>query len=103
MPFEPGNQLATRNRSSQTKIWADALRIAITRAHASGGTKLQALADKTVDEGLAGNMAAIKEIGDRLDGRPPQTLQHEGGDPDRPIYSYTGVPRFGDPPEPTDP
>jgi hypothetical protein len=28
----------------------------------------------------------------------------EGGDPANPIsiYSYTGVPRFGDPPEPTD-
>jgi hypothetical protein len=94
MPFEPGNQLA-KNRTSP-KVWADALRVALSEAHASGGTKLRALADKTVNEGLAGNMAAITEIGNRLDGRPPQTLQHEGGDPAKPIVYSTGVPRAGD-------
>lgn len=59
------------------------MRIAVARAHGQSGTKLQALADKTVDEGLAGNMNAIKEIGDRIDGKVPQGVQNE--DPDKPF------------------
>jgi hypothetical protein len=79
MPFEPGNQ-AAKDRSSP-KPWADALRLAISEAHAAGGTKLRALAERTVNEGLAGNMAAIKEIGDRLDGRAAQPIVgSDGGD-----------------------
>ena len=82
MPFEPGNQLA-KNRQSP-KPWADALRLAVSEAHAKGGNKLRALAEKTVAEGLAGNINAIREIADRLDGKVTQPHEH-GGTPDSPI------------------
>jgi len=43
--------------------------------------KLQRIAGKLVDLAIDGNMAAIKEIGDRVDGKPTQAI---GGDGDKP-------------------
>jgi hypothetical protein len=42
------------------------------------GQALELIADMTVQQSLCGDVAARKEIGDRLDGRPPQTI--EGGE-----------------------
>lgn len=57
------------------KLWRDALMRAVKRAADGTKTKrLEKLADKLVDEALAGNVVALKEIGDRLDGRPTQDL-----------------------------
>ncbi len=39
-----------------------------------GKQKLEAMADMLADAGVAGDMAAIKEAGDRLDGKPAQTI-----------------------------
>jgi hypothetical protein len=49
---------------------------AVRRLQAGEGNPqaLDLLADKTVSMGIGGDMAAIKEIGDRLDGRPAQTV-----------------------------
>ena len=55
--------------------FAQNLRIAVTEAHEKRGTKLRALAAKLVEEGLAGNVYALKEIADRLDGKAIQ--QHQ--------------------------
>lgn len=41
--------------------------------------KLRMLAEKLVEAGLEGDVTALKEIGDRLDGKPAQALT---GDPD---------------------
>lgn len=57
------------------KLWADAVRLAVTERGVDGRRKLRALADRVVDLGLAGDVAAIKEIGDRLDGKPHQTSE----------------------------
>ena len=73
-----GNKNATKNRP-----WAEALNRALL---AEDGKKLRALADKLVDRALDGDVIALKEIGDRMDGKPAQA--HEvAGDPDRPLIS----------------
>jgi hypothetical protein len=36
---------------------------------------LRALARKLVEKGLGGELAALREIGDRLDGKPAQTIE----------------------------
>ena len=65
------------------KIWRDAVMRAVKRVQKGDTTKpLERLADQLVQEGLAGNVVALKEIGDRLDGRPAQTV---AGDPDQPM------------------
>jgi hypothetical protein len=71
MPFQPGNTLA---KNGKHREFAQALHIAVAEAYEKGGTKLRALADKLVEEGLSGNVHALKEIADRLDGRVPQAI-----------------------------
>ena len=44
---------------------------------------LRQVAGRLLDEAAQGNVQAIKEIADRLDGKVPQGI--EGGDPDRPV------------------
>lgn len=61
-----------KNRWSD-KAWRDAIRVAVMRNAEDGGKKLAKLADTLVSAGLAGDVTALKEIGDRLDGKPNQT------------------------------
>ena len=49
---------------------------------ATGRKKLRALAEKLRDRALEGDVTALKEIGDRLDGKPAQTI---AGDPENPL------------------
>lgn len=46
--------------------------------------KLEHLADKVVDLALDGDMSAVKEIADRLDGKPAQQQIHSG-DSENPV------------------
>lgn len=65
------------------KIWADAVRRAVLRRmkNAEGKPqKIERLADKLVELGLEGETTALKEIGDRLDGRPKQATEVTGPD-----------------------
>lgn len=51
------------------------LNIAIKEAvEGTDKTKLRAVADALVDKAMAGDVAAIKEIADRIDGKVPQAL-----------------------------
>lgn len=77
----------TKGNQWSDKAWRDAIRVAVLRAHEDPkkGKRLQALADALVDEGLKGDVPALKEIGDRLDGKVPQALI--GGDKDDPPVS----------------
>lgn len=57
------------------KIWADAVRRAVMRRLEDiegQPKKLECIADRMVDSALEGKMDAIKEIGDRLDGKARQ-------------------------------
>jgi hypothetical protein len=46
--------------------------------------KLRLLARKLIDDAIAGNLAAAKEIADRVDGRPAQAVAGDaGGEPVR--------------------
>lgn len=54
------------------KPWADALRLAVFRDGDDGRKVLRAIAETCAEAALAGDMQAIKEIGDRLDGKPAQ-------------------------------
>ena len=64
------------------KPWSEALMLAVKRSAEKGKKtkRLAVLADTCVKKGLAGDMTAIKEIGDRLDGRSVQPHKHGGED-----------------------
>ncbi len=70
----------------QDKFWSAAISRAVNelRSYGDDPKKVKALfllARKLVDEALDGNMAAMREIGDRLDGRPAQAITGHGGGP----------------------
>lgn len=67
-------------RPPKEKSFANMLNIAINEATESGGTKLRAVADALVEKAMAGDVQAIKEVADRLDGKPAQAII--GGDED---------------------
>lgn len=75
-----GNQNATKS-----KPWAAALNRALERRSlAEKKAGLDELADALIDSCLEGNLAALQELGNRLDGKPAQSLT-VGGDPDQPL------------------
>jgi len=74
MPLPKGVSGNPRGRPKD-QAWRDALRIAVKEAMEDGSTKLRRLAEKTVELALAGDIQAIREIGDRLDGKPVQAVE----------------------------
>ena len=96
--------MASRNNpgsgKGRNKIWSDAIRKAVNELRENGDDpkKVKALgllANKLVSKALEGEMAALKEIGDRLEGRPSQSVTGEGGGPVQ-IIVATGIPRDDD-------
>ncbi len=62
------------------KQWRDAIQLAVHRLASDGKTKhLDLLAMRLVKAGAEGDVAALREIGDRLDGKPVSTVEM-GGD-----------------------
>lgn len=78
MPFEPGVSGNPGGRKANRE-WTDALRLAVKRTDGDK-TKLNKLAENTVELALAGEGWAVKEIGDRLEGKAIQAVEHSGPD-----------------------
>lgn len=68
-----GNKNAVKN-----KPWEEALRRALL---ADNGQKLRTIAERVIAKAEEGDMAAIREIGDRLDGKPTQAISGPDGEP----------------------
>jgi hypothetical protein len=60
------------------KPWADALRVVVNRDDDKGRKLLMKIAEACASAAAAGDMQAVKEIGDRLDGRAHQTIEASG-------------------------
>jgi hypothetical protein len=83
---QPGNQNAAR-----AKVWRAAIERALDRRSASrtdGIKEIDALADELIKLVAAGDLGALKEFGDRIDGKPSQAI---GGDDDLPPIQVKGV------------
>ena len=61
---QPGN-----NNGQKTRIWSDAIRKAVL-----SGKKLDSLANAIINAALSGDVAALREIGDRLEGKVVQQI-----------------------------
>ena len=87
-------------RPPKEKSFANMLRIAISEAGSKEGTtKLRDVADMLVTKALEGDMQAIKEVADRLDGKPPQAIV---GDEDNPVQLINRIERVIVSAKPTD-
>lgn len=78
MAAPKGNKNAARGTQ-----WRDAVRKAVMREG-----KLDALAQALVARGLEGDMAALREIGDRLDGKATPGYEHEAGEERHLVISW---------------
>jgi len=67
-----GNKNAVKNRP-----WADAINRAVL---ANDGQRLRAIAEKLLVLAEAGDVSALRELGDRLDGKPKQQIEATGAD-----------------------
>jgi len=84
---------------SKDKPYKDALRRAIARAESLGEDSprcLNRIADRHLDACARGDMQAIKEMADRLDGRVPQGHGQDDELGPAQVVIVTGVQRAGD-------
>lgn len=81
MTWKPGQTGNPRGRLVE-KSFADALRVAVNQVDAKGTNKLRRIAEKLVEQAMAGEGWAIQQVADRLDGKPAQdtTLRIEKRD-----------------------
>lgn len=76
-----GNDNATKARP-----WSDAIRRAVARLDNTGdGSGLNRLAEKLLDKVQEGDMTAIKEFGDRYEGKVHQTIGGDGPNGEIPL------------------
>lgn len=66
-----GNKNSTRDK----RAWTNAIRRAVAQRD---GDALNALADKLIDMALSGDLAAMRELGDRIEGKPIQATEISG-------------------------
>jgi hypothetical protein len=78
MAWEPGQSGNPGGRPLRDKIWREAIDRAIKRREQDDPQALEKLADSLLRKVAEGDVSAIKEFGDRLDGKVTQTI---GGDP----------------------
>jgi hypothetical protein len=79
-----GNQYAAK-----AKQWQMAIERALeTRGAGDRRAALDELADKLLEKAAEGDLTALKELGDRLDGKPTQIV---GGDPAAPLEANLRV------------
>lgn len=75
--------MAARGPKSD-KLWSDAVRIAALREAEDDDGKirkrLNILADNLLKAAIAGDIQAIKEVGDRIDGKPKAQTEVSGPD-----------------------
>jgi hypothetical protein len=87
MPWQPGESGNPAGPPKKAKLWRDAINRAIKRREDADPLALEKLADQLLVKVAEGDVAAIKEFGDRLDGKPAQA--HVGGDDDDTPIQHT--------------
>lgn len=81
-----GYAMARTKGATSDKFWSEAVRLAVYReAEDDAGEirkRLNIIADKLCKMAMDGDMQAIKEIGERLDGKAPVAIDHtSAGEP----------------------
>ena len=82
MPFTPGNELAKLGNHKPRRVIQQNLIAALNEVDTDNIPKLRRVVDALIAKAMEGDIAAIKEVADRVDGKVPQTIH---GDPDNPL------------------
>jgi hypothetical protein len=65
------------NSSKNNRLWAETLRRAVVQSDAE---RLRQIAEALIDKAASGDVSAIKELGDRIDGKSVATTELTGVD-----------------------
>jgi hypothetical protein len=79
MVWKPGQSGNPKGRAA-SKPWTDAIARAIKRREEDDPLALEKLADKLLQRVAEGDVSAIKELGDRMEGKSKQPLEHDVGE-----------------------
>ena len=91
MAFQKGQSGNPSGRKVEKPI-TDAIRMALSEEHeATGKKKLRVLAEKMVNEAIDGIIQAMKEVADRMEGKPAQSMELTG-DPEAPLQVVSAKP-----------
>lgn len=72
--------LGNRN-AAKAKIWEQAIKRALARASGESiDSGLDRAADKLIEAAFSGEQWALKEVGDRIDGKPAQAMTLSGNE-----------------------
>ena len=85
---------AIGNQNARKGKWAEALTKAVLMEDGpEKRRRLDSIALRLIEKAEAGDIQAIKELGDRIDGKPTQALEHSGpdGEPIKNALSVTFV------------
>lgn len=97
MPFAPGQSGNPGGRPKRDKLWREAIIRAIKRREQDDPQALERLADSLIRKVEEGDVPAIKEFGDRVDGKVAQAIVGDDGEDAITVRQIiTGVPRAGD-------
>ena len=76
-PFKKGDKRINTNGAPKKEwTWSGTLRRLAEEEQASGHDLKELMGKSLIKEGLKGNVPAIKEFGDRIDGKAPQSIGH---------------------------
>lgn len=81
MPFAPGQSGNPGGKPKRAKLFTNALLASLKKTDEHDVEAIQRIADKLVELAESGDVPAIKEIADRVEGKVPQAI---GGDDDLP-------------------
>lgn len=79
-PFPPGVSGNPNGRPPKGWTWKELLIEAAEEANESGEPAKKLMARKLVQKGLEGDVSALKEFGDRMDGKSTQGVELTGKD-----------------------
>jgi hypothetical protein len=87
-----GAPVGNRN-AAKAKVWHAAIMRALERRKPANEriAAIDELADKLLDLVAAGDLAALKEFGDRLDGKPAQSVSVDGDGEGGPIKTLNEI------------
>jgi len=89
MPFKKGKSGNPGGRPKKEWTWSGLVRKALEQKNNDGEQIKMAIAQALVDKAMDGDVQAIKEIGDRIDGKAKQQIDIKG-DPDAPLAITLG-------------
>ncbi len=85
-----GAPLGNQN-AAKAKKWTAAIeRVLTKRSGSEQMAEIDRLAEKLVDAAAAGDLAALREFGDRIEGKPAQSVTL-AGDPEAPLETKMEV------------